>query len=525
MTWMHRVTTRLVAAFAVPLVVLCIVGALAYRNTGTLQANSDQVVHTYQVLEGLEQITGALKDAETGQRGYLITGGDAYLAPFTAASEAVTGLIDQVADLTADNPTQQERVAKLRPLVQAKFDELNETVELRRTNGFTAARDVVLTNKGKAVMDQIRAVLTEMGEAESSLLAVRAASTAQSATSSRTAILAGVLVAAVLVVLLALLLARSILRPLSGLTGRLAEIADGEGDLTQRVDESRRDEFGILGATFNRFLAKLAGIIAQIGDQANSLAAASEELSTGTRQIAGSAEQTSREVGGVVGSTESMSSALSTVAAGAEEMGASIREIASSASDASQAGVEAVRVAEEASRTVTALGQSSAEITGVVNLITAIAEQTNLLALNATIEAARAGESGKGFAVVASEVKELAQETARATEDISNRVQGIQSSASATSEAITRMTEIVARVNDYQTTIASAVEEQTATTSEMARNVTEASSNSQAAAVSLSTVSTAVSETSTSIISSEQAVSELARMSATLHSLVGQFKY
>jgi methyl-accepting chemotaxis protein len=522
---MQRLTARLVAAFAVPLVVLCVVGALAYRNTTTLEGNSGEVTHTFQVLRGLDEITGTLKDAETGQRGYLITGEDAYLAPYTEASEAVTGRIDTVAKLTADNPAQQKRIEELRPLVQAKFDELKETIELRRTDGFARARNVVLTDKGKAVMDQIRAVLAAMGDAESGLLTVRAAETSQTAGTSRALIIGGVLLAAALVVLLAWLLARSILRPLSALTRRLEEIADGEGDLTRRVDESRRDEFGVLGATFNRFVAKLAVIVAQIGDQANSLAAASEQLSSGTRHIAGSAEQTSREVVGVAGSTEAMSNALTTVAAGAEEMGASIREIATSTSDASQAGVEAVRVAEEASRTVMSLGQSSAEITNVVNLITAIAEQTNLLALNATIEAARAGESGKGFAVVASEVKDLAQETARATEDISKRVQGIQHSASATSEAISRVSEIVARVNDYQTTIASAVEEQTATTSEMSRNVTEASSSSREVSQSLSTVSTAVSDTSTAIASSEQAVAELARMSATLHGLVGQFKY
>ncbi|WP_203818465.1 methyl-accepting chemotaxis protein [Paractinoplanes ferrugineus] len=513
------------ASFAVPLFVLCVVGTLAYRNTTTLERNSGQVAHTYQVLQGLDEITGVLKDAESGQRGYLITGEAAYLTPYTEASQAVTGRIDAVAKLTADNPVQQKRIAELRQLVQAKFAEMSETIELRRTGGFAQARDIVLTNKGAAVMTQIHAALATMGNTESSLLTVRADQTAQTASTSRAVIIGGVLLAAALVMLLAWLLARSILRPLTGLTRRLAEIADGGGDLTNRVDESRRDEFGTLGATFNRFVAKLAGIIAQIGDQANSLAAASEQLSSGTRHIAGSAEQTSREVGGVAGSTEAMSISLTTVAAGAEEMGASIREIASNTSDASQAGIEAVRVAEEASRTVTMLGQSSAEITNVVNLITAIAEQTNLLALNATIEAARAGESGKGFAVVASEVKDLAQETARATEDISKRVQHIQQSASATSEAIRRVSEIVARVNDYQTTIASAVEEQTATTSEMSRNVTEASASSREVSQSLSTVSTAVSETSTAIVSSEQAVAELARMSATLHGLVGQFKY
>jgi methyl-accepting chemotaxis protein len=186
---------------------------------------------------------------------------------------------------------------------------------------------------------------------------------------------------------------------------------------------------------------------------------------------------------------------------------------------------EAVQVADSATSAVNELGDSSAEISNVVKLITAIAEQTNLLALNATIEAARAGESGKGFAVVASEVKDLAQETARATEDISRRVQSIQTNATSTSKAIGRMSEIVLQVNDYQTTIASAVEEQTATTSEMARNVTDASGSTSEISGSLSSVASAAADTTNSIGQSQQSVNELAAMSAALHGLVSQFKY
>jgi methyl-accepting chemotaxis protein len=525
MAWLHRVNARLAAAFAVPLIVLCAVGALAYRNTNTLEHTSGRVVHTYEVLTGLDDITELLKDAETGQRGFLITGKDSYLAPYENAVSGSVAAIDAVAALTKDNAAQQKRIEALRPLLTAKFAELKETIDLRRAEGFAAAQAVVLTDQGKAVMDQIRSVLDEMAQEESSLLAVRAELTADTAWSSRTAIVAGVSIAVLLVLLLAYFLSRSILRPLLALTDRLREIAEGEGDLTQRVDSDRRDEFGTLGAAFNRFVAKLAGIIGQIGEQATSLATASEQLSSGTRQIAGSAQHTSHEVGGVAGATTTMSGALTTVAAGAEEMGASIREIASNASDASRAGAEAVQVAQEATRTVSTLGESSAEISNVVKLITAIAEQTNLLALNATIEAARAGDAGKGFAVVASEVKDLAQETARATGDISQRVAEIQSRATATAEAISRMSEIVLQVNDYQTTIASAVEEQTATTSEMSRNISDASGGSREISASLSTVSAAASQTSGAIANTQSSVAELARMSATLHGLVNQFKY
>jgi methyl-accepting chemotaxis protein len=525
MRWLHRVNTRLLAAFAVPLVVLSVVGTFAYRNTGTLERNSDLVAHTYKVMGAVEEIAGALKDAETGQRGYLITGEDRYLEPYRTASAALAAKIQAVATLTSDNPAQQERISKLRPLVDAKLAELQETVDLRRTQGFAAALAVVLTDQGKTVMDQIRAVLTELTEAESSLLAVRAASTADAADSSRTAVLLGTAIAALLVLLLAWAISRSILRPLTALTTRLSEIADGEGDLTRRVDEGRRDEFGTLGAAFNRFVSKLSGTVSRIGEQANTLAAASEELSAATRQISDSAAQTSTRADRVSAATETMSGALGTVAAGAEEMGASIREIAANAAEASRVVGEAVQVATSATATVNELGESSTQISDVIKLITAIAEQTNLLALNATIEAARAGEAGKGFAVVASEVKDLAQETARATEDIGKQVERIQRNADATSRAIGRMSEIVEQVNDYQTTIASAVEEQTATTAEMARNVTDASSNTREIAGNLADVASAASTTTSAIGDSQQSVAELAAMSATLHGLVGQFKY
>ena len=522
---LRRVSGRLMAAFAVPLVVFCVVGAFAYRNTGTLEETNGFVAHTYEVLAALDEISSTLKDAETGQRGYLITGEDRYLEPYTAAEAAIEGRIQALAELTADNPAQQERISRLRPLITAKLTELKQTIDLRRAQGFQAALAVVLTDQGKAVMDEIRAVMGELADAESSLLAVRARTTADTADSSRLAILTGVGLALLLVVLLAWIVARSILRPLSALTERLSEIADGDGDLTSRVDESRRDEFGALGAAFNRFVAKLAGTVRQIGDQATTLASASEQLSAATHQISGSASQTSQQAALVATATETMSTALSTVAAGAEEMGVSIREIASNASEASRVVAEAVQVAESATSAVNELGESSAEISNVVKLITAIAEQTNLLALNATIEAARAGESGKGFAVVASEVKDLAQETARATEDIGRRVQSIQNNADSTSRAIGRMSEIVIQVNDYQTTIASAVEEQTATTSEMARNVTDASSSTRDISGNVASVASAAEDTNNSIAQSQQSVNELAGMSAALHGVVSQFKY
>ncbi|MFF5294389.1 methyl-accepting chemotaxis protein [Paractinoplanes globisporus] len=525
MGFVHRVSGRLALAFLAPLVVLCVVGVITYRNTSNLRHTSGMVSHTYQVLEGLETITSRLKDAETGQRGFLITGQEAYLDPYNAALAAISGDIDNVATLTKDNTAQQQRIGQLRPLVTAKLDELKETIDLRRDSGFDAARAVVLTDKGKAVMDQIRSLLSAMSNAESSLLSVRDSESAEASAQSHAVIAIGVLLTAILVVALGGLLARSILRPLSALTRRMREIAEGEGDLTQRVDESRRDEFGTLGVVFNQLMGKLSATMGSIAGQARGLAGAIQELTTVSTQIGTAAEQTASQATSVSAAAEQMRSTVGTLAAGAEEMGASIREISTNATEASRIVAQAVDVAGNAKTTVTQLGESSGEISNVVKLINAIAEQTNLLALNATIEAARAGEMGKGFAVVASEVKDLAQETARATDDITGRIASIQTDADAAGEAIAEMSEIVIRVNDYQTTIASAVEEQTATTAEMARNISDASATTDQIAASVGTVAAAASQTTHAVRDIQGSVSGLDGMSTGLRSAIDQFRY
>jgi methyl-accepting chemotaxis protein len=248
-------------------------------------------------------------------------------------------------------------------------------------------------------------------------------------------------------------------------------------------------------------------------------------MSATSEQIAASAEETSAQAGVVAAAAEQVSRNVQTVATGSEEMGASIREIAHNAAEAARVAAGAVGVAQETNATVGKLGESSTEIGNVVKVITSIAEQTNLLALNATIEAARAGEAGKGFAVVANEVKELAQETARATEDISRRVAAIQSDTEGAVDAIGQISQVIGQINDFQTTIASAVEEQTATTNEMNRNVTEAATGSGEIAANVSGVAQAAQVTTEGVAQTQTAVAELARMSTDLHTQVSRFTY
>ncbi|WP_030443390.1 methyl-accepting chemotaxis protein [Actinoplanes subtropicus] len=320
-----------------------------------------------------------------------------------------------------------------------------------------------------------------------------------------------------------LLVARQIVRSLSRVKNVCTALADG--DLTQTAGLVSRDEPGQMGQCLDTALSRLRATVSTINGSATSLAGAAEELSGVTTQIASSAEETSAQAQTVSAAAEQISRSITTVSAGSEEMGASIREISHNATEAAQVAQEAVTLAATTSSSMTKLGESSAEIGNVVKVITAIAEQTNLLALNATIEAARAGEAGKGFAVVASEVKDLAQETARATEDIARRVETIQADTGGAVTAIERITRVISRISEFQTTIASAVEEQTATTAETNRSVTEAATGADDVAQNITGVAEAARITSEGVSQAQQATTELTRMSAELASTVARFKY
>ena len=323
-------------------------------------------------------------------------------------------------------------------------------------------------------------------------------------------------------VAVALVIRRTVIKPLLGVKELLQRFAGG--DLTQRLQIASRDEVGEMAAALNSTVEKISKVVQEIGEESVNVANASEEFSAVSQQISANSEETSAQANVVVTATDQVNRGLQTVATSTEQMSATIKEIAKSATEAARVADGAMRTAAETNAIVAKLGESSAEIGQVIKVITSIAQKTDLLALNATVEAARAGEAGAGFAVVANEVKELAKQTATATEDISRKIEAIQSDAKGAVTAIKSIGDVIGQVNNISGTIATAVEEQSATTSEMSRNISEAARGAGEVAQNIQGVAQAAQSTSHGATDSQKAAAGLAEMSTHLRELVGRFR-
>jgi methyl-accepting chemotaxis protein len=384
--------------------------------------------------------------------------------------------------------------------------------------GLNTILDEALNEQGQAMADS----LTALFRIESEDAGVRAEAAAAAYHAGRNLMVIVIAAGLAAMVALGVVITRGITRPLMQAKAVIDRLA--QRDLRGRVNASAHDEIGQMSRALDQAIDELSQAVHSIGSSSDTLSSASVELSAVATQLAGGAEEVSEQAQSVSASSEQVSHNIATVASGAEEMGASIEDIARNAGEAASVAGEAVGLAQRTSDVVHELESASVEIGDVVRMISSIAEQTNLLALNATIEAARAGEAGKGFAVVANEVKELAQETGRATAQISQKVSAIQSSAEGVVSSIAQVAAIIERVSGFQASIASAVEEQAATTTEIGRSVAEASIGTSSIASSVTAVATAANQTATGAQSAEQAATDLSRLANELQGLVARFQ-
>ncbi len=322
-----------------------------------------------------------------------------------------------------------------------------------------------------------------------------------------------------------LVLLRNNISDLISETDQLAKAAQ-DGKLGVRADVSRhRGDLRRIVDGMNRTLDLVVEPLKVVAENTTALASSSEELAAVSQQMAGNAEETATQADVVSAASEQISRNVASVASASEQMQASIREISKNAGESARVAKNAVSVAQSANKTVSKLGESSQEIGNVIKVITSIAQQTNLLALNATIEAARAGEAGKGFAVVANEVKELAKQTAKATEDIGRKIETIQVDTKGAVAAIGEIGAVISQVNDISNSIASAVEEQTVTTNEIGRSVGEASKGVENIARNIGGVAAAAKNTTEGASNTQKASQELSRMAAQLQTAVARFSF
>jgi methyl-accepting chemotaxis protein len=410
---------------------------------------------------------------------------------------------------------------------RALLPKAQQFVEQAKATAATAGRSDLVTNASfvsfKKTFDAFTPKVDGLTELTQKAAAASAASSKSSASSTKTMIVVTLVIAFLVLLLVAWRITRAITRPLAQSVQSLDALANK--DLTRTLEVSTSDETAAMAESFNSAASNLKAAFERIATSSRTLDTASRELMTLSSDLGSSAEETSAQSSVVSAAGEQVSSNVEMVATAVEELSGSIAEIAKSASDAAGVAEEAVQMASEANSNVVRLGDSSRQINGVVQLISAIAEQTNLLALNATIEAARAGEAGKGFAVVANEVKELATATGRATDEIAGQVDAIQVDTQSAVDSIGAIGNIIDRIKDLQTTIASAVEEQAVTTSEIGRNVSDAARGTTEIAENVAGVAHAAESTAVGVGTTRQAAEELARMAEELESLVHEFTY
>ena len=508
------VGTKIGAGFGLSLIILLLIGITSYTSITRTNDSVQISIHTYKVLQELEGVLSSLKDAETGQRGYIITGDKKYLDPYNSAVTKVNQQLKDIRNLTSDNSNQQRKLDILEPLITKKFNELNETITLRKDKGFQIAAKVVSTNIGKQVMDEIRKVVVAMENEENNLLKMRNDSMLADRQTTTSIIIYGISFSVILMVIVGFFITRDISKPLKEITSYAKQIASG--DLMVSVSyNDRRDEIGVLAQTFNKMVQSLQGmadVAKEIagGNLTVSVKPQSEKdvlgkaFTTMTDNLQGMADVAKEIAGGnltvsikpqsendvlgkafttmitnLQGLTKEILEGVNVLSSSASEILASTTQVASSSVEAATAVSQTTATVEEVKQTaqlsnqkakyvsetsqkaaqvsvngkksvelsiegmnrvqtqmgiiaenIVRLSEQSQSIGEIIATVNDLADQSNLLAVNAAIEAAKAGEQGKGFTVVAQEVKNLADQSKQATNQIRTILGDIQKAMS-----------------------------------------------------------------------------------------------
>lgn len=547
-----RTSRKLATAFLLVIAVAFATSALTWRNLSTLEQNNQWTEHTHKVIAQANAIGAAMVDAETGVRGYLISGADNFLEPYRNSGKAFRSALDEAKRLTADNPSQQKRLEQIDRMASEWRQDVaeREIALMRAQQTVTEARNFEAGGAGKKYMDGIRALVREMIDAEASLLSVRAAASAAATSSSYTMIIVGGIAMLLVAIASLLLLNAAVTRGIVAMTAAMGRLA--QNDMTIDIPFSDRlDEVGEMAKAVQVFkdnairVAKLeqkeaedrqaeqrkaetmklavASFEEAVGEIVQTVSSASTQLEASARNLNSTAARSQELTTRVSSTSQDCSSNVQSVASATEELSSSVNEISRQVQESARMANDAVNQARQTNDRVAELSKAAGRINDVVELISSIAGQTNLLALNATIEAARAGEAGRGFAVVASEVKALAEQTSKATGEIGQQITGIQEATQQSVGAIKEISSTIEKLSEISSAIAAAVEEQGAATQDISRNVQQAATGTQQVSANISDVQRGASETGTASSQVLSAAQTLASDSNRLKTEVSKF--
>ena len=531
--------------------------ALKSAEMKRIKEASDWVNYTHDVIATAKEILTSAVDMETGMRGYLLAGKEEFLTPYHSGRENFERLTASLQEAVSEIPYQVQILEDMKDTINAWISDVTEpTIALRREIGDAKTMDdmadLISEARGKVYFDAFRKMITEFKDREAVLMAEREEVADSTASMTQAIILFGSIAIIVFTIVFAVLIVNAILRPITSTSNMLRDISAGEGDLSVRLEVTNRDELGRMAEYFNQFVSKLNNIIRQVADNTNELAQTSSSLAQNAASLTQSADSVNEDSSNTKQSVdvlkgnltrisegaEKVTSGVSTVAAAMEQMSATVTNVAENCMNSSKVSADAKRNVDSALETTTDLQSSASEISSFIETINSIADQTNLLALNATIEAASAGDAGKGFAVVASEVKELAQQTSKATDQISQLVAEMLRKTNAAAEANSSVSGLINQLDANVQDIAAAIEQQSIASNEISHSVSQASQEvteiseniNQATDSSVDVFQSVSNMNESSELSREHALQtnaqseELSTMADTLSGLVGQFK-
>ena len=475
---------KLALGFAIAVLTLAVIGFSGYRSTTHLIENDQWVTHTHEVRTKLADLVSLLKDAETGQRGFVITGDESFLEPYRAALPDIAKTVGDVRNLTADNEVQQRRLTALQPLIDGKLAELKRTIEMRRSVGFEPTMKVVAAGEGKILMDQARRVIGAMDDDEASLLKRRNAEAEVSSEGTKVVILWGSLLGVALVAFAGTLISRSLG---SQVGAAVHHIQSSSAELQTASNQQA------MGAK------EQASAMNEISTTISELLATSRQIAESARRVAEVADQTAKAAR--LGD--------STVERGHESISGIRRQV------------------DVIVHHMLDLGKKSQQIGSVLEIVSELAEQTNILAINASIEAAGAGEAGRRFGVVADEIRKLADRVGGSTKEIRGLIDDVRSAVNTTvmtTESGSKAVEAGAEQFGRVAAAFGQISGQVATTTEAAREI-ELSTKQQATAVeqvnvAITNVSQATKETEVSTTQTLRTASELSHLSRELLRIV-----